>query len=84
MVKLRAPSALGPLSRLAGVGILGLAVVSSARASEVTLERRLACTADAFRFCLSAIPNIEAVKACMIAHKAKLSPGCQAMFEKQR
>ncbi len=69
--------------RLALVIVFGLAAAATARAEEVTQAQRVACTPDAFRLCSSAIPNVEAVKSCMIANKAKLSAGCLAAFPKE-
>jgi hypothetical protein len=69
--------------RLALVAILGLAPFANANALEITDAQRAACTPDAFRLCASAIPNVEAVKACMIANKAKLSATCVATFPKE-
>jgi hypothetical protein len=69
--------------RLALVIVLGLAATTTAGAYEITAAQRAACTPDAFRFCASAIPNVEAVKSCMIANRAKLSAGCLAAFPKE-
>ena len=48
-----------------------------------TPEQEQACTGDAFRLCSSAIPNVDAVTACMIRNKSHLSPGCRAVFRKE-
>ena len=52
----------------------------AAHAVEATAEQRRACTPDAFRLCSAHIPNVEAITACMIANKSKLSPECKAVF----
>ena len=70
------------IRNVAIVAFVGFGFVASAQAYEATAEQRAACTGDAFRFCGSAIPNVEAVTACMIANKAKLSAACQAAFPK--
>ena len=82
IIKHIAPSA-RRAGRLALVIVFGLAAAASARAFEATAEQRAACTPDAFRLCGSEIPNVEAVKTCMIANKAKLSAGCLATFPKE-
>jgi len=82
MVTIRIASSARQLARFAVVAILGFAAVSNARAAEATYAQRLACTADAFRLCSSEMPSSDAVKACMIAHKAQLSAGCVATFRK--
>jgi hypothetical protein len=64
------------------LALIGFGFVANAQAYEATAEQRAACTGDAFRFCGSAIPNVEAVTACMVANKAKLSAACQAAFPK--
>jgi len=45
-----------------------------------TPEEQAACQPDAFRLCGSEIPNIERVKACMVAKRAQLSPECKRFF----
>ncbi len=71
------------IARLSIVVALGLAAVATARAEEATYAQRVACTPDAFRLCSAEIPNVDAVKTCMIANKTKLSPGCRATFPKE-
>jgi hypothetical protein len=46
-------------------------------------EAQQMCTGDAFRLCASEIPNIPAITACMIKHKADLSAGCRAVMDKE-
>jgi hypothetical protein len=45
-----------------------------------TPEEQAACQPDAFRLCGSEIPNIDRVKACMLARRAQLSPECKQFF----
>jgi hypothetical protein len=45
-------------------------------------EAQQMCTGDAFRLCASEIPNIPAITACMVKHKADLSAGCRAVMDK--
>jgi hypothetical protein len=45
-----------------------------------TPEEQAACQPDAFRLCGSEIPDIERVKACMVARRAQLSPECKRFF----
>jgi len=47
-----------------------------------TAEAQAMCTSDAFRLCSSEIPNIPKITACMIKHRADLSPGCRAVMDK--
>jgi hypothetical protein len=45
-----------------------------------TDEQQQLCSADAFRLCGSAIPDVDRVTACMIQQREYLSPGCQQFF----
>src|SRR5262249_2682243 len=45
-----------------------------------TPEEQQACQPDAFRLCSSEVPDIERVKACMIAKRSQLSPECGRFF----
>jgi len=53
-------------------------MVSTAHA--YTAEQESLCTGDAFRLCSADIPNVDAVTACMVKHKAELSAGCKSVF----
>lgn len=69
--------------RLALTVVIAIAAVASAKAAETTYAQRLACTPDALRLCASEIPDIDAVKACMVANKANLSAACRATFRRE-
>ena len=57
---------------------LMLGMVSAAHA--YTAEQQQLCTEDAFRLCSSEIPDVDRVTACMVKHKAELSPACKSVF----
>ena len=57
---------------------LMLGMVSAAHA--YTAEQQQLCTDDAFRLCSSEIPDVDRVTACMVKHKAELSPACKSVF----
>jgi hypothetical protein len=59
-----------------------VAILSSTTSFAYTAEAQQMCTGDAFRLCSSEIPNIPAITACMIKHRADLSPGCRAVMDK--
>jgi hypothetical protein len=64
-----------------GVALAALIVAALPSASHAyTPEEQAACQPDAFRLCGSEIPNIERVKACMLARRAQLSPECKRFF----
>ena len=68
------------LRTLGVASAVAISLVSFAHAAEGTAEQRRACTPDAFRLCSQHIPNIDAITACMVANKSKLSPDCKAVF----
>jgi hypothetical protein len=45
-------------------------------------EARQMCTGDAFRLCASEIPDIPKITACMLRHRADLSPGCRTVMDR--
>ncbi len=57
---------------------LMLGMISTAHA--YTAEQQQLCTDDAFRLCSSEIPDVDRVTACMVKHKAELSPACKSVF----
>ena len=67
--------------------VLAFAVSFSALASTSSFafsaEAQQMCTGDAFRLCSSEIPNIPAITACMVKHRANLSSGCRAVMDKE-
>jgi len=72
--------------RTIGTVALGLALIALSAAAlpsashAYTPEEQAACQPDAFRLCGSEIPNIDRVKACMVARRAQLSPECKRFF----
>lgn len=59
-----------------------VAVLSPTASFAYTAEAQQMCTGDAFRLCSSEIPNIPKITACMIKHRADLSPGCRAVMDR--
>jgi hypothetical protein len=53
----------------------------NAFAQEGTAEQRAACAPDAFRLCLSYIPDPTNVEACLRQRKSDLSDACRAVFD---
>src|SRR6267142_1617455 len=49
-----------------------------------TAEQQRLCSSDAFRLCSSEIPNVDRVTICMRKHKASLSDGCKAVFDRPK
>ena len=62
---------------------VSIASLSSTSSFAFSAEAQQMCTGDAFRLCASEIPNIPAITACMVKHKADLSTGCRAVMDKE-
>ena len=60
-----------------------VATLSPTSSFAFSAEAQQMCTGDAFRLCASEIPNIPAITACMVKHKADLSTGCRAVMDKE-
>ena len=68
--------------RLSGL-VLGLALtLSSTQSFAFSEEARAQCTGDAFRLCSADIPNVPAITACMMKHRAQLSTGCRTVMDR--
>jgi len=61
---------------------ISVSTLSATSSFAYTAEAQAMCTSDAFRLCSSEIPNIPKITACMIKHRADLSPGCRAVMDK--
>jgi hypothetical protein len=61
---------------------LSLSTVLSTRSFAFSEEARQQCTGDAFKLCSSEIPNVPAITACMMKHRAQLSPGCRSVMDR--
>ena len=61
---------------------LAFSTLSASGSFAYTAEAQQMCTSDAFRLCSSEIPNIPKITACMVKHRADLSPGCRAVMDK--
>lgn len=61
---------------------LSLSALTSTQSFAFSEEARQQCTGDAFKLCSSDIPNIPAITACMMKHRADLSPGCRTVMDR--
>ena len=75
------PSKIRDASLAIGVAIC-VTAFSPTASFAYTAEAQQMCTGDAFRLCSSEIPDISKITACMIKHRAQLSPGCRAVMDK--
>ena len=41
------------------------------------------CTGDAMRLCGHEVPNVQRITACMVRHRAHVSPGCRAVMDRE-
>ena len=65
-----------------GLMVCMSAVTVSTISYAYTAEQQRLCSSDAFRLCSSEIPNVDRVTICMRKHKASLSDGCKAVFDR--
>ena len=63
---------------------LVIVTFSSASAAERSADQQRACEDDALSLCLSEVPSIDRITACMESNLDKLSPPCRAQFETAR
>jgi hypothetical protein len=61
---------------------LSLSALTTTQSFAFSEEARQQCTGDAFKLCSSEIPNIPAITACMMKHRAQLSPGCRTVMDR--
>jgi hypothetical protein len=61
---------------------LSLSALTSTQSFAFSEEARQQCTGDAFKLCSSDIPNVPAITACMMKHRAQLSPGCRTVMDR--
>jgi hypothetical protein len=59
------------------------ATALSALPSLAFSEAQQMCTGDAMRLCGHEVPNVQRITACMVKHRAQLSPGCRAVVERE-
>lgn len=61
---------------------VSLSTLSATSSFAYTAEAAQMCTGDAFRLCAGEIPDIPKITACMIRHRAQLSPGCRGVMDR--
>jgi hypothetical protein len=59
---------------------LSLATFSTPSFAVREAEARAACTGDVFRYCVSAIPNLDRIIGCLKQQKQNISKPCQAVM----
>jgi hypothetical protein len=59
---------------------MALAMIATPAFAGGTAEQREACTPDAFRLCMSAMPDEGRVESCLRSAGPRLSPACYTVF----
>jgi len=59
------------------------ATALSARPTLAFSEAQQRCTGDAMRLCGHEVPNVQRITACMVKHRAQVSPGCRAVMDRE-
>jgi hypothetical protein len=64
------------------VSLSAMLLATSAMADDYrgTEADQMACTPDVFRLCESAVPDVDAIVACLTAKQSQLSPACAKVF----
>ena len=62
------------------VVVVATTLASSPAFATGEAEARAACTGDVFRYCVSAIPNLDRIIVCLRGQKEKISKPCQAVL----
>ncbi|MEH2525726.1 MULTISPECIES: hypothetical protein [unclassified Bradyrhizobium] len=71
-------------SRIALLFAIAVAATAlSARPSLAFSEAQQMCTGDAMRLCGHEVPNVQRITACMVRHRAQVSPGCRAVMDRE-
>src|SRR3954449_350203 len=58
-------------------------VIQTSPSLAFSSEAQQMCSGDAMRLCSSEIPDIPRIRACMVQKKAKVSPGCRAVMDRE-
>lgn len=71
-------------SRIAPLFAIALAATALfARPTLAFSEAQQMCTGDAMRLCGHEVPNVQRITACMVRHRAQVSPGCRAVMDRE-
>lgn len=68
------------LSARSAALLAAIALASPSALAQGTAEERSACMGDAFKFCLSDIPTVSKIEACLEKNESQLTPACRAEF----
>ncbi len=69
------------IAMIADIMICSSVTLAQTDKYHVTAEEKAACEGDASQLCSSAGNDEDALLSCMRTNKARLSPGCQTVFE---
>jgi uncharacterized protein YdeI (BOF family) len=69
------------MARTLALAIVLLITTPALAQQQGTAEEQAACRGDAIRFCASHAGNQPAMRQCLAANKARLSPACRAVVE---
>jgi hypothetical protein len=81
IMHLRGISSAGCLgSILGGLAIAFVLTGLGAARAQGTADEQDACRPDVFRLCITSIPNVERIVACLKANGPRLSPACHKVM----
>lgn len=68
------------MKTVATLALFSLIAVTVPAFAETDAERS-ACTPDVWRLCASEIPNVEAIKLCLLRERPRLSLACRTVMQ---
>ncbi len=68
------------MKRAIGLSLLAASFLMSSALAQGTEAQRMACEADAYKWCPYDVPDPSAIEACLKQNIQWISPGCQAQF----
>jgi hypothetical protein len=69
--------------KIAALFAIATAATALSASPGLSSDAQQMCTGDAMRLCGHEVPNIQRITACMVKHKAQLSPGCRAVMDRE-
>jgi len=69
------------LSARSAALLAALTLAAPPALAQGTAEERSACMGDAFKLCLSDIPAVSKIEACLEKNERQLTPACRAEFQ---
>ena len=67
-----------------GLTVAAIALPSAGSAQTSEDNQKQACMSDAFKFCVSSIPDRQAIGRCLVSNRDQLTPACRNVIDAGR